>query len=199
MSDTEGNENETVTVTPPAGEAARIDPPQETDWQAEARKWKDLSRKHEGRAKDNANAQSELDRIKASQLSETEKAVKEAEDRGRAGAALEYGQRVAAAEVKAALTGLIDDPARVVSELNLAKYVTDTGEVDSAAIDSLKETFAGFAQARPTSPDLKQGRQGEQMPGQLTLADVKSLRNTDPEALVRANQEGRLNALKGIN
>jgi hypothetical protein len=37
-----------------------------TDWQAEARKW-------EARAKENKAAQAELDRIKASQMSETEK------------------------------------------------------------------------------------------------------------------------------
>lgn len=46
---------------------------QETDWKAEAEKWKSLSRKHEARAKENFEKASEYDKYLESQKSEQEK------------------------------------------------------------------------------------------------------------------------------
>ncbi|MEU6222249.1 hypothetical protein [Streptomyces sp. NPDC047042] len=54
----------------------------EPDWKAEARKW-------EKRAKDNSTATEELEKLKAAQLSEQEKAVAAAEKAGRTAAASE--------------------------------------------------------------------------------------------------------------
>lgn len=70
--------------------------------------------------------------------------------------ALAATQRVARAEVKAALTGLVDDPNSIVEDLNLARFIDDDGEIDQAAIDKLKAKYAGFSGRRPPRPDHSQ-------------------------------------------
>lgn len=128
------------------------------DLEAEAAKWKALARKHESNAKANADAAKELAALKAANQTDTEKAVSEAEQRGRSAATTELAQKLAAAEVRAALTGVVPDPAAIVEDLNLAKYVTDTGDVDQEAVTALRKKYESFA-PKP-SPDLKQGKQG---------------------------------------
>ncbi len=113
-----------------------------TDWKAEARK-------HEQQKK---RLQREMDDLKKSTMSDSEKLVAEAEKRGRMAAVAESAQIVAAARIEAALTGIVADPAEIVSELNLAKYVTDDGDVDTAAVAALKAKFSALApQGRPGS------------------------------------------------
>ena len=80
-----------------------------------------------------------------------QEAVKAAETR-----ALASMQRVARAEVKAALTGLVDDPNSIVEDLNLARFIDDDGEIDQAAIDKLKAKYEGFSGRRPPRPDQSQ-------------------------------------------
>lgn len=191
---------------PPAGDPPPTDPPDtgdaEKDWKAEADKWKALARKHEGQAKSNAGAAKELDELKASQMNEVEKAVKEAEDRGRKTALSESGQRVAAAEIKAALKGIVTDPASIVEDLNLARYVTDDGEVDGEAIDALKAKFEGLAPppkgGKPGSADggaRGKGSGNGEGPAQLSRADLKGM---SPKEIQEARKAGRLrDALAG--
>lgn len=126
----------------------------EVDWKAEADKWKAMARKHEDRAKENGAAARELEKLREASLSEAEKAVAEAEKRGRTAALTEVGQRIAAAEIKAALTGVVADPAAVVDDLNLAKFVTADGDVDAKAVTALKDRYAALI---PKVADLKQG------------------------------------------
>lgn len=66
-------------------------------------------------------------------------------------------QRIARAEVKAALAGVVDNPDAIVDDLNLAKFVDDDGEVDQQAVKALREKYAGFGQPRPPKPDPSQG------------------------------------------
>ena len=80
-----------------------------------------------------------------------QEAVKAAETR-----ALASMQRVARAEVKAALTGLVDDPDAIVEDLNLARFIDDDGEINDGAIAALKTKYAGFSKRGPR-PDLSQG------------------------------------------
>lgn len=132
--------------------------------------WREKAQKHEKewravKATDSAQmrrelraAQKELDEMRQASMSETEKAINEAEQRGRSAATSELAQRLAAAEVRAALTGVVPDPAAIVEDLNLAKYVTDTGDVDQEAVTALRKKYESFA-PKP-SPDLKQGKQG---------------------------------------
>lgn len=195
-------------TTPPAPEQPAETPapqPQqpEVDWQAEASKWKEMARKHESANKVPPSrlaqlraAEKELETIRESQLSETEKAVKEAEARGAATAASQFGQKIAAAELKAALAGLIPDPAGVIEDLNLAKFVTDTGDVDADAVAALREKYALLAPAKNApAPTLHQGRQGQPTPGQLTRADLAHM---NPDDINKAIAEGRLDEVRGI-
>lgn len=175
----------------------------EVDWQAEASKWKEMARKHESANKVPPSrlaqlraAEKELETIRESQLSETEKAVKEAEARGAATAASQFGQKIAAAELKAALAGLIPDPAGVIEDLNLAKFVTDTGDVDADAVAALREKYALLAPAKNApAPNLHQGRQGPPVQGQLSRADLERM---TPDEITAAMAQGRLDEIRGI-
>ena len=128
---------------------------QDVDWKAEAEQWKAMARKHEDRAKQNGAAARELEKLREASLSEAEKAVAEAEKRGRTGALAEVAERLAAAEIKAALTGVVGDPAAIVADLNLAKFVTASGDIDAKAVTALKDRYAALA-PKPVT-DLKQG------------------------------------------
>lgn len=68
-------------------------------------------------------------------------------------------QRLAKAEVKAALAGVVDNPDEIVEDLNLAKFVDDDGEVNTEAIKALRAKYATFASRKP-APDLSQGSAG---------------------------------------
>lgn len=129
------------------------------DLEAEVAKWKALARKHEGNAKANSEAAKELAALKAANQTDAEKAITEAEQRGRSAATAEVAQKLVAAEVRAALTGVVPDPSAVVEDLNLSKYVTDTGDVDQDAVKALREKYVALA-AKPTGTDFKPGRQG---------------------------------------
>lgn len=175
-------------TTPPAPEQPAETPapqPQqpETDWKAEAEKWKSHARKHEQLWKE--------------KQSDTEKAVKEAEARGRADATKTYAEKIAAAELKAALTGVVPDPSAVVEDINLARYVTDTGDVNTEAIAAAREKFAAIlgSPPQPQAPTLHQGRQGQPTPGQLTRADLAHM---NPDDINKAIAEGRLDEVRGI-
>lgn len=148
-----------VTDDAPATEA-----PAEPDWQAEAEKWKALARKHEARAKENSAAASELESLRQSAMTDQEKAVAEAEQRGRQAARVELARNLAAAEVKAALTGVVADPAQIVEDLNLERYVTDDGGVDAEKVAALRAKYEALA-PKPTT-DLKQGVRQAPTPAQ---------------------------------
>lgn len=189
-------------TTPPAPEQPAETPapqPQqpETDWKAEAEKWKSHARKHEQLWKEKQGAVKELEELKTSQLSDTERAVKEAEARGRAEATMAYSQQIAAAELKAALTGVVADPNAVIEDINLAKYVTDKGDVNTEAIAAARDKFAALfaSPPQPQAPTLHQGRQGQPSPGQLTRADLS---NMSPDDINKAIAEGRLDEVRGI-
>jgi hypothetical protein len=96
----------------------------------------------------------EYDRLaEASKTAEerAQEAQKAAEER--ATAAL---TRIARAEVKAALAGLVDDPDAIAEDLNLSRFVTDAGDVDEQAIAALKTKYAAFSGRRAPRPDHSQ-------------------------------------------
>jgi len=155
----------------------------------EAAKWKAMARKHENAAK---AGQKELDKLRAASQTDAERAVSEAEARGRQAALADVAQRLAGAEVKAALAGVVPDPAAIVEDLNLSKYVTSDGEVDSEAVAELRKKYEGLAaKGKGSTPDpLRQGQRGSTPDkGQLSLAD---LRKMTPDQIVKARKEGRL-------
>lgn len=127
--------------------------------------WKQKSRENEKRAKANADAAKKLAELEESTKSETQKAIDaakvEADKAARADVAREFGKRLAAAEVKAALTGVVKDPAAIVEELNLDRYVTDDGEVDVEAVKGLRAKYE--AEVAPGKPrgSVDQGPRGD--------------------------------------
>jgi uncharacterized alpha-E superfamily protein len=61
-------------------------------------------------------------------------------------------QRVARAEVKAALAGVVDDPDEILDDLNLAKFIDTDGEVDQDAITALRDKYARRFPQGPRTP-----------------------------------------------
>lgn len=156
-----------VAVTPATGN---------DDQAAEVEKWKALARKHEDRAKENANAAKELDKLRAAQMSETERAVAEAKAAGRAEALAESGKRLAAAEFRAAAAAAGLDVAAVIDLVDTARFITDTGEPDSKAITGAVEKFTAL--------------RGEQTPPRVSMdlgpRVVEQPKDTSPRGLIAA-------------
>ncbi|HEX4018187.1 MAG TPA: hypothetical protein VHX15_15740 [Frankiaceae bacterium] len=128
--------------------------PDTTDWKAQARKW-------EARAAENKAAAKKLAEIEAANQSAQERAetaAKAAEDRAQAATL-----RIASAEVRAALTGIVPDPAAIVEDLNLAKYLTEDGEVDADKVAALQAKYQALAPAgsRAPRPNPAQGGSGQ--------------------------------------
>lgn len=115
------------------------------DWKAEAEKWAGLARKHEERAKGNAAAAKELEKFRAASMSEQEKAVAEAEQRGRSAALASSGARLARAEFRAAAAGQVDKDTLdgFLEYADLSKFVGDDGEPDDKAITAAVKKLGG--------------------------------------------------------
>lgn len=122
------------------------------DWQAEAEKWQALARKNEERAKSNATAARELEKFRAQHMTDQEKAVAEAESRGRTAALTEAGMRLARAELRAAAAGLVDKSTLdgFLEYADLSKFVKD-GELDEKAIAAAVKRLGG--DQKPTDFD----------------------------------------------
>lgn len=133
----------------------------QTDWKAEAEKWKALSRKHETNS---GKTLKELEQLRQSQMSDQEKAVAQAvadaKAAGRAEALIDVGGQLVQAEVRAAAAGRLtpEQLTVLVDGLNVAAFLTDTGEVDR---DKVAKYVDGIAPATGVGntrfPDLGQG------------------------------------------
>ena len=163
------------------------------DAKAEGEKWKGLSKKHEDRSKLN---HAELEKLRKAGLGENERAVDEAREAGKAEARAEVAQMLAAARIEAALTGVVADPSTVVEDLNLAKFVTDDGQVDSEAVTALKAKYQQFGGKSKFEGGADGGARGKSKVGQLSRDDLKSM---TPDEIVKAKADGRLNDLLGIS
>lgn len=153
----EMSENATEPETPaqeqPTEEAQQPEVEQ-TDWKAEARKW-------EQRAKENKQAATELEKKRKAEMTDAERAVAEAEERGRTAAVQEYGKRLATSEIRAAAADAQADLTGVFDYLDLGRFVDENGEPNEKAIKSF---VAGLpvkddGKPRPPKPDPNQGRQ----------------------------------------
>lgn len=80
-------------------------------------------------------------------------ALRAAENRGKANARLEYGVRLAGAEVRAALSGTLTDDqiTDLVDDLNLSRFVLDDGEVDRDAIKVLRDKYTSILGKKPVA------------------------------------------------
>lgn len=120
--------------TPPAPEPPADPPEPQDDPKAELEKWKAQARKHEERAKANAAAAKELERLKREGMSDQDKAVAEAKAQARAEALKETAaERVGDAAVAAA-AGKLANPELARRLLDLPALLDDEGNFDRKAI-----------------------------------------------------------------
>lgn len=148
-------------------------------------KWKTTSRKHEDRAKSNADAAKEVERLRASTMSETEKAAAEAKAAGRAEALVEVGGKLATAELRAVAAGRIEDAqlSTLIENLDVSRFLDDQGEVDSEKVKTFVDGIAPPAEGGTTTTgsttrprgDLGQGARGTTtaLNGDPLLASLK--------------------------
>jgi hypothetical protein len=126
------------------------------DWKAEAEKFKALHKKQEERAKANATAAKELEALRQSAMSETEKAVAEAREAGIREGRTAGLERIVAAEVRAAAAGRGVDIDALLEGVNVARFVTEDGEPDTDAIGSWVERIAPATTEDPRQSPLSQ-------------------------------------------
>jgi hypothetical protein len=129
-----------------------------TDWKAEAEKWQKLARKHEGRAKQNAEAATKARTIEQ-QVADLQAQLSEREKRD-----VERSSRLAMARLDAQLAqGGIkrDDVEGLLKRIKGTDLLAD-GEPDDAAIGELAESLKKVA-GRAT-PDPDQGAKGGKAP-----------------------------------
>lgn len=161
--------------------------------QAEVDRWKHQARENEKRAKANAAAAKELEEFRKTQMTETERAIDEARNAARSEVLTEVGSKLARAEIRAALTGVVSDPASVIDDLDLARFVKD-GEPDAKAIEAL---VAKWAKLVPPSspPKVPTGARGaESGPATFTRAQLRDSEffAKHQAEIMRAMRDGRI-------
>ncbi len=161
----------------PAPDASATDTSQESaSLAADLAKWKELARKNEQRAKENASAAKRLAEIEEQSKTETERlldgARKETAQQVRAEIVGTFGQRLARQSFRAAAAQRNPefDAVAVLDDINLARYVGDDGEPDEDAIRAAVERLV--PQGGRVRGDVGQG-----------------VRNTAPVAEVRPGMD----------
>ena len=164
-----------------ASAAAAEDTAKQVDWEAEARKWKELSRKNESRMKENAEKARLYDEAQEqgkSELQKAQEAAAKAEARAAAMEAEALRARVAAATGVDAdlLSGSSEDELRASAERLLAWRA---------------------AQVPKGAPATDAGVRGEEIRAakQLTRDDLKKM---SPSEIIKARKDGQLNDIMGI-
>ena len=151
-------------VTPPAPPA-----PEPVDQPLGEAGQRALAREREAAAearREAATMKAELEALRASQMSDHEKALAAAKAEGVAEVSAKFAQRVLLSEVRAAAASKLADPTDAVRLLDLDKFkVADDGTVDVAAITSAIDELvtskpylaAGKPPASRTATDTGQG------------------------------------------
>jgi hypothetical protein len=164
-----------------------------TDLAAEVDKWKTLAQKHEGRAKANADAARELERVRREAMSDQERAVAEAVDAAKAATAAEViarlGTSLVRAEIRAAAAGRLSDDQldTVTAQLNVAGFLAEDGQVDRAAVTRFVDALVPAPTEPPSPPgfpDLGQGARSTggapPLNGDPLLRDLKATLGIGP-------------------
>lgn len=93
-------------------------------------------------------ATDKLEAVRVAGLSENEKLIEEAKSSARAEIRREYATDLAAAEIRAALTGVVNDPDEVIDDLNLNKFVDSDDQPNQEAIAALKAKYTALLDGR---------------------------------------------------
>ncbi|TDB90916.1 hypothetical protein E1264_03565 [Actinomadura sp. KC216] len=148
-------------------------------------KYKSLMRKEEGEKKD---LWKKVQDYETANLSETERAVREAEQRGREAGKAESDAEVKSLKLKAA-AATAGVPEEVLGLLDPNKVFTPEGEPNLELLSSLS---GGKRKFEKTAADLNIGAQSNSNAGQLSYADLERM---TPAQINKAREEGRLDAL----
>jgi uncharacterized heparinase superfamily protein len=146
----------------PAADAAVVEgnAPAETEQQSEAKVF-DADyvanlRKEAAKYRTEAKAQAaELEKFRKASMSESERAVAEAEARGRQTATAEYGKRLARAsfDALAAKRNPEANTEELVEFLDMARFLGDDGEIDAKAIAAAVERIVPAPRTEPPAFD----------------------------------------------
>ena len=161
--------------------AAAEDAAQQVDWEAEARKWKELSRKNESRMKENAEKARLYDEAQEQGKSELQKAQE---------AAAKAEARAAAMEAEALR-------ARVAAATGVdADLLAGSSEEELRASAERLLAWRG-PQVPKGAPATDAGVRGDEIRAarQLTRDDLKKM---SPAEIIKARQDGQLNNIMGI-
>lgn len=179
--ETETQTDDTSTITEIAAMAKElgITPGQLKGRLEASRKWEDRAKK--------ADEAAEAARVAA--LSEQEKAIEKAREEGKAEAQSGFGVLIAAAELKAALASVgVEDPAEIVADLDLTKFLDADGALDAVKVAALKARHGGKKAAPTGSADGgPQGKPASTVT-QLTRADLKGMTAAEIVAARKAGQ-----------
>lgn len=152
-----------------------------TDTAAEVEKWKKAARKHEDRAKANAEAAKELEQLKQSSMNETEKAVAQARLEARTEALREVGVKLAESAIRVAAAGRNVDIDALIEGIDASKFLDVDGEPDTKAIAAWVDRVAPAVDDsdRPAPKrDLGLGARGGRSPAALNGGELEqALRN----------------------
>ena len=138
----------------PSTEAANESTPTVEELQAKLEEVTKEARKWESRSKENLQAKTELEKQRQAAMTDAERAVAEAEAKGRTVAASEFGKRLATSEIKAAAADAQADLAGVFDYLDLTRFVGEDGEPDEKAIKAFVE---GLPKKDPGTPSFDGG------------------------------------------
>lgn len=173
----ETTEETEAAETPAQGDAtASADQSDVTDWKAEARKW-------EQRAKENSSKARELEKQQQAAMTDAERAVVEAEARGRTAATQDFGKRLATSEIRAAALDAGRDLTGVFDYLDLARFLDDDGEPDDKAIKAFVDGLPVRDDGKPRAPkpDANQGRSGAGGPKSTADSFAEFFKSSLPE------------------
>lgn len=170
-----------ATSSQDAPAAAAEDTAQQVDWEAEARKRKELSRKNESRMKENAEKARLYDEAQEQGKSELQKAQE---------AAAKAEARAAAMEAEAMR-------AKVAAATGVdADLLSGSSEEELRASAERLLAWRG-AQVPKGAPATDAGVRGDEIRAarQLTREDLKKM---SPAEIIKARQDGQLNNIMGI-
>lgn len=117
-----------------------------------------------------------LEALERSQMSDQEKAIQEAIDRTKAEARVEFGGALVEAAVKVASAGRLDADQidTILENADLAKFLSEDGDVDTAKVQSYVDAIA--PKGGGTSADFGQGQRSTTALGSDPL--LQALKNT---------------------
>lgn len=138
-------------------------------------------------------ASKELDEYRQSQLTEQERLVAQTKEETRQEVRVELAGKLVEAELKSALKNrnLIGD---AILDFDIKSFVDEAGDVDSEAIATWVEAHS--TQADTPKPDLGQGVRGT-TGSQAQIRSRDELSKMDPEEILKARKDGRLDSLMG--